>query len=1589
MPIRHLSNAARRLIQLALGVVLVGVVAFFALTRTEVGRDALRAEIERRFDERFAGRLEIGTLSGNLVYDLYAQDVRVYGPDGALVLQADSVVARPSWKTLFGRQITARALTLFRPEAYLVRRPGGRWNIQEAFNRPRRRASASSAEEPFSFAAATTRIVDGHLFTHNAGTAPEAVQAGRVFDYANTRLEAVRLEATVEWQPDGTKLVDLFSFEAALPEQDVRIRQLQGQMALAESTLALSQVVLRTGTTALDFSAALTGWAAGRSLWQADPEVDLDLAESRIDHEEVRRFFPAWPLSDATMLRARIEGPLSHLVVDEVRIGRGASALAARGTLSGLPEAARFDAMLENSVLTARDVEAVFPAAPAEALGRLRRLGPVALDADAEGAVPLRAAQEPLRLAADLVVRSDAGAVTGTAAFARMVSGVTYRADLQLDTLRLARLAPEAGVPGRLTGQVQINGRGTTAATASGTLALRLTESELAGRPIPALRLDARADSGSAEGTLEYGQRAGGTLRATGAVRYAGAPPAFDLRARSRRLDLGPLFLSDSLATRLTADIRAEGGGASWPEASGRIAVAFDSSLVRRGEVEGRILPHRSALVLAEAGAAAPRLRLTGALATLTLDGDVAVPPLRALGRLWADAFAQAARTALSKRAAQPAMAQAAEPEPPADPALREAARAALRDAGLDGLDLRADFLLKRPDLLTALFPRLPLLEADLHATLALTASADRLRSSGTASTDTLRVGRLRADTLRANFVANAALDAPLVQTLDVRLNADAAALSVGERVRFRAPRLNVSYAERGGEVRLSTASTRGQSGPLRFLAGLEVLPDRTRLVVRDVHLEAGSYVWETPEAQPVDLFADAVRIPGLQLVGRSGGKAEPPQRLRIAGTLSSAPGDTLRAEVDGLLLRPASDFFNLKRPLGGRLNGRLLLTGGLRQPELTGGLAVSRLAFDDRLLGNLSVESRYVPGASEVALDARLRPSPPDTSARIAEIPLRSEESRLRLRGTFRLPTLGDLAAGRPPADPGALDLSLDARRADLFFFEYIFQDQIENVEGYLTGEGTVQGTFRLPLFQADLRAVDGQFSVPQFGLTYALEGPVAVDAEGIGVDGVLVTGPDGGTAALSGQLLFNGYDYFSFDLSARLDKLQIIDVEDSRELPFYGSIWASGPVTLTGPLSSAALRSSNIRTTDESELFIPITESDARTDTGYILFADSTGQVPDLEKVTRRRNLLSDRPVGERSFLDGLEMDLNVYAPGGSTVHLVFDPLLGDVLSAVGSGRIQLQRQGGDFFTYGTFDVDAGEYLFTAGELFYRRFDIEGGTISWDGPPANAKLGLTASYHTRASTAGLGGSGGATGRIPLVVLLEITGRVEQPAVDLSLRVDRSERFAVEDFSATALETILNQPDRETEYATSVLLTNTFLLTTDLARNPAEGSLADTGGRLAFNSVSQLVASQVNRYLSAALPGLDFRLGVQGENPEDRDVIYGLALRLLDERLIIRGEGVFVDTADEPEAQGLEGEFVVEVRLSPSVSVEAFYRREGSVLSEQTLTSTTGAGVSYQTEFRSWKRLFERFFGWLWPGGSEDEEAPPAGEAVAAGVEE
>ena len=1562
----HIPRHALRITAYVLVFLLVGgVLTFVGFTRTQVGRDGLRRQIQQQFDDAFDGRLEIGRLTGNLAQDLFAADVRIFDPDGRMVLRVDSLVARPSWGDLFRKRVSVRSLTLIRPTFYLLYQADSTWNLADAFQKSTSKDAATTAE-PWSFNSADVHLVEGTIHTQHEDAVPSAVEQRWLFNYARANAQNLQARATIEWRAEA-KLIDVLSFSAALPDVPFAVDDLQGQLVIEQDRVLVNQLALQAGRTDLRFDGVLDNLDTLRTGALNGLALDGTLHTSLLDADQWRRLLPRLPLADVVTASARVQGPLGQLVIPEATVQRGQTRIAVEGTVLGLPDSLDFELAVRNSTVAATDLQAVLPDV---SWPDLAHLGPVRMNASVEGMAHGRSSRRTLRAEAEVDVRGAMGHLDGTLALQQQPGqAARYRLDLVTDSLDVGRLNDDDRLASTLNGRLTIEGSGFALDSLNTSIQAALLPSRFAGRRADSMHVDASVTGRRLEATAFVRQGREGIF-ANAVINWNTSLPSYRLGLITRRLDLGPLLAFDSLRSSLNMQWTLEGAGLSWADARGELTMTFDSSEVHWGKTTRPLLPHQSVLTVNDPAGIAPRLTVTGDALSLRLDGRPSLDEMKTLTALWSYAMREAwdrqAEKTVTRGAAEAPPAALIEPPSLDQLLLQEDARRALQAAGHDSLTLDLSLEVRRSDVLTALLPMLPPLEANLDARLRVVADADRLRLDGSTHGDSLRLNAFDVAAYRTDFKASMDLDAPLEQSLQATLDAHADSLRLARQA-FRAPHLTADFQNQTGIASL-TADRSGDTGPVRLATTLDLLPDRHRLTLQEFYFALGDYVWQNPERAAIDFFADATIIDGLRLESQSphGGAT---QRVRVRGALSDAPQDTFFVDVEAIGLRQLSDFLAMRRSLGGRLNGQIALTG-VDQREVTGTLSVDALALDDRILGHLDATSRYLPGTPDVALEVAIQPMGSDES-----LPpeMRSDlsvtENRVRMDGTFRLPQSAD-------DDPGALNLRVTSERADAFFFEYIVKE-LDNVEGAIAGDGTITGSLEHPIFNADLTLAEGRFDVPKFNLRFEdVDGPVRVDEEGIQLDGVTLRDKTNGIATASGTVFFNDYRFISFDVDARLDRVQIIDVPTfTRELPFYGRIWASGDATLTGPLDNAVLRAPNAVTSDDSEIFIPITAAAAIVDPGFIIFADSTGKVSDVIRPPRRENILDKRPVGERTFTQGMEIDLNILAPEGSTVHLVIDPLLGDVINAVGSGTIQLNRREGEFSTFGTLNVDSGDYLFTAGEVFVRRFLINEGTITWNSDPLNPSLDIDAAYQTRASKAGLPEdiAGRLQPSIPLIVQLHITGELNGVQVGLNLEIDRTRQEAIT--STQFLEAYLNQPDRAAEHASSVLLTNSFLLT-------SEGTDDAVLAGSAFNSVSALVSSQLNRYLSQVIPNADFTFGVQSdEEAQDLDVSAGVAIRLLNERLVIRGQGLYraVDDVDDTAQQGLQGEFVVEIRLNPSVSVEVFYRREGDVLSESILTSETGAGLSYQTQFSTWRKLFRRIFG----GGKKPDVAADSTNTV------
>ncbi len=1529
----------QRLIRLVAAAVLLGLVVFFAATRTQVGRDQVARQIEESVSNRFAGTLRIGGMTGNLAQTLFATDVVFEDPQGRTVLFVDSVVASPRWTAFLRREFSIGTLEVFGLSATLY--PGTDSLALPSLHAALVVADSTRASAPgsgsWSMTGAAVRISGAAV---RAGEPPSsgigALPAWSAW-LAERPMERMDINLDIAWTA-SRKQIDILRWDSTFPRQGLGTSDVRAQVRVDDDRISVLDAALRIGTSSVRADGYITRTEGAR-------RFQLEILPSVLQTNELHLLADAIPARGEVEIGTRIQGSTSDVTIPWLDITRGASSLHAEGTIIGLPGAADFELSVRSDRLELDEIRSWVPGYP---VLQQSTISSISMDTYARGQVPsLRNLRDDpfsgWKANGNVDLFSSAGSVALSFDIGALTRGSTrHTIRARSEDVDLGPWLGKSALHTRLTGTLSASGSGLHPDEFVSSVSLELDAPRWNNRRLQ--RLTAMVErvpaAWSAEAILSQQD---GAADLTGSWER-GSPVR--LSGHLEQVNLGSLFGLDAWQSQLTLDL--EGDFTPFWSDSSRFAVTvdLDSSWVAQHGVRQVLFPQQISARFIPPNPDSP-----------TDVFQFTSPSLR----LWArsDAPLHAAMPALShwRALAREAAVRAGNKWLQPDGNTRDLSALvrqrgrtldAARATELAPISLHLGIDVANASLLTAFRPAGDSLALRGRADIDLRVGPDTFSAYSTSRFPHVRTGRLLLHGLQTEWSMSssrsdtAAAAPPLTES---RLDVSIDSLSRGF-LKAGDTRLMGTMLDTQGDVELHMRGP-GLTDSLRIFAGLDLLPTSNRIRLETLQLHAGPSEWFLKSPATIDFFADATRIEDLQVALRDEeGLTE--QSFSAAGTFSAYPEDLVRLSASELLVTDLSDYLNIRKRIGGRLNASVDLAGGFTQPRASGQIRLDNASLERHVFGNVIIESGFKSNSPDLDFGLRIEPIDADSifiSGR--DEPGDVVENDLSITGIVRLP-------GRATGSEGRLDLDADLEHMNLFFLEYVFNQAVANADGFLVGDGRITGTPFQPIIEGRAAALNGTFDIPRTGLTYGLEGEMRIDQKAIHFERVLARDQQGGSALVTGRMNFNNYREFTLDLSGALDEFQIIGSEKTNDLPFYGFIWASGTLTLNGPLYDAMLRSTDAVTRPDSRLFIPVEETISETDESFIVFENTPGVIPDFDSLARRPFLLARRPTTERQFLDALNMDLSIRAPTGSLVHLVIDPLLGDVIEASSQGTIQLVRDEGEFSVFGTLEVNAGKYLFTAGEVFQRNFQIsEGGTMTWDGDPLNAALDINASYRTRASLRGLDNADDDSRLVPMIVQLHITGTVLSPAVELSLAIDQSNQNVLG--NNQALEARLNQPELAAEYATSVLLTNSFILTTN-------NISSDSGGQLAFNSVSQLVSSQLNRFLNAALPNVDFSFGLQGENTQDLDVTYGVALRLLDERLIIRGQGVYQGARSSNDIRandGLQGEFVVEIRLNPNVSLEVFFRREGDILQSTELTNTGGIGISYQTEFTGWRHLF------------------------------
>jgi translocation and assembly module TamB len=854
--------------------------------------------------------------------------------------------------------------------------------------------------------------------------------------------------------------------------------------------------------------------------------------------------------------------------------------------------------------------------------------------------------------------------------------------DLQLQPLSLVtvgRFAPEAGLRGSVSGNLQ----------ASGNL------SDLA------LRTDLRFQDG-------------GTLAGQGTLDLASDDPAYNLDLRLGGFNLAAVSTRAPARTDLTGTASARGrgfdpttmratlaadlvgsavDGVAADEVRLRVGIAnalaqFDSSVIRVGTAEA-MLNGSFGLAAGRYGELAYRVSVDSlhAFARWIPGADTAVtPPPRlvdtqlALQR--AVEVGAVDDTVAVERVEQPGPLErsgrtvlvsypGSEERQGPEPALVDPAP-----------------LAPRPDTVAADTPTIPRVPADslagrLFAEGRLRGNIERFDADGLLEVDDLVYGGNEVGTGRARF------DLARVGTPEMggSLNADFRAVRAAG-MEFDSATVRGQYSGgRFGTGQATVAVFQDEDMDLRVDAAFSLSLERNELRLSDLAMRFDTVTWQTTQPGLVSWGGAGVEVESLELRSDQGGRIFVDGRLPIDGAAN------LDVVIEDFEIGHVVALLQNESDAAGLLSLRARVEGTQRAPRFEGDLQLVRAVYNERRLPDARADFAYA--NQELTANAELLQEGQVLAVAEAQLPI-----DLALTGVEQ----------RMLNRPMAVDVRADDLRLDPFAG---FTDAVDDLRGRIVGNIAARGTFEDPELSGLINLDIGSFGLVPLGIRFEeIAGTVRLQNDVLTVDSLVAW--SGGPVRVTGDISLEDLASPVFNLDVTARETWVIDTDDAR-------LMVNADLAIAGPLDG-------IRVT-----------GDVRTRRGVIYIPELSdfggGQVVNLEDpgtfarvdtlfAAERELMEPGSPLLENMRLDlALQVDRDVWLRSTEANVEIYTP------EEVGPLRVSMNGGPGALSLEGTINTDRGEY-----EFMGRRFRLtRGGVTFTGGPELNPILQLAAEHEVR----------------------------------------------------------------------------------------------------------------------------------------------------------------------------------------------------------------------------------------------------------------
>ena len=530
-------------------------------------------------------------------------------------------------------------------------------------------------------------------------------------------------------------------------------------------------------------------------------------------------------------------------------------------------------------------------------------------------------------------------------------------------------------------------------------------------------------------------------------------------------------------------------------------------------------------------------------------------------------------------------------------------------------------------------------------------------------------------------------------------------------------------------------------------------------------------------------------------------------------------------------------------------------------------------------------------------------------------------------------------------------IDLAIEADGTSIEFMHNFTSSFLSSITGRGEGLARLSGTLDNINLTGQL-VVDGEATVTPLNTTYKLvKDTVVMIPDEIELHNMRIVDALGNEGILSGGIHHEHLTNLSYDLFVRADNLLAYDFNDFGESTFYGTVYASGDVSISGHGNDVIINC-NVTPQPGTVFVYNAASPDAISNQEFITWeASDAGQASSASTTS---------PASARADDTDIYINFLINANPSAAIKLLMDENTKDYITLYGNGALRASfHNKGSFNMFGTYTVDHGTYGITIQNIIKKNFTFNrGGTIVFGGDPYQAALNLQAVYTVSGvSLSDLNiGNSFTNNTIRVNCLMNIGGQPAQPQVDFDLEMP-----TVNADEQQMVRSIINGQQEMNQQVVYLLAIGRFY--NQGANNSGTNERTDQTTLAMQSFLSGTLSSQINTLINQFIKndnwnfGANISTGNEGwHNAEYEGIING---RMLNNRLLINGQFGYRDNATHANPSFI-GDFDVQYLLYPNgnLALKVYNQTNDRYFTKSSL-NTQGIGLIMKKDFNGLRDLF------------------------------